>query len=52
MELAEKNDYLVQAYKYILDFYYGNVSYETIDTVLGHELSIMKRSFEVQRILD
>lgn len=37
MELAEKNDYLVQAYKYILDFYYGNVSYETIDTVLGHE---------------
>lgn len=30
-------DSLLLAFKYILDFYYGNVSFETIGRILGHE---------------
>lgn len=30
-------DSLLLAFKYILDFYYGNVSFETIERILGHE---------------
>ncbi|WNY99794.1 ATP-binding cassette domain-containing protein [Sulfurospirillum sp. 'SP'] len=30
-------DSLLVAFKYILDFYYGNVSFETIERILGHE---------------
>ncbi|WP_041959032.1 ATP-binding cassette domain-containing protein [Sulfurospirillum arsenophilum] len=32
-----KSDTLLLAFKYILDFYYGNVSFETIQTILAHD---------------
>ncbi|WP_333805441.1 ATP-binding cassette domain-containing protein [Sulfurospirillum sp.] len=32
-----ENDTLLLAFKYILDFYYGNVSFETIQTILAHD---------------
>lgn len=34
---SNEKDTLLLAFKYILDFYYGNVSFETIERILGHE---------------
>ena len=34
---SNENDTLLLAFKYILDFYYGNVSFETIQTILAHD---------------
>lgn len=37
MDNKQKRDDLLLSFKYILDFYYGDVPPKTIDTVLPHE---------------